>query len=163
MRATWDSLNAERGPSNLCGGQALAKTPTQMIENWDVCIRERTNFRETLQPTEFPARPWSTVGADLFQTENNKHYLVIVDYFSRFFEVAKLTYTTSEAVVEHFKSIFARHGIPDVVRSDNGPQFKSEYFRKFVREWGFSHVTSSPHFPKATMRQSGPLGQSKVS
>ena len=127
----------------------LSKDLTQLIENCDVCSRERTNFRETLQPTEFPARPWSTVGADLFQTENNKHYLVIVDYFSRFFEVAKLTYTTSEAVVEHFKSIFARHGIPDVVRSDNGPQFASEYFRKFAREWGFSHVTSSPHFPQS--------------
>ena len=127
----------------------LSKDLTRLIENCDICSRERTNFKETLQPTEFPARPWSTVGADLFQTENNKHYLVIVDYFSRFFEVVKLTYTTSEAVVEHFKSIFARHGIPDVVRSDNGPQFASEYFRKFAREWGFSHVTSSPHFPQS--------------
>ena len=51
--------------------------------------------------------------------------------------------------MEHFKSIFARHGIPDVVRSDNGPQFASECFRKCAREWGFSHVTSSPHFPQS--------------
>jgi len=64
--------------------------------------------------TGFPTRPWSTVGGDLFQN-NNQHYLVIVDYFSRYYEVAKLTSTTSEAVIQHFKSIFARHDIPDEV------------------------------------------------
>ena len=51
--------------------------------------------------------------------------------------------------MEHFKSIFARHGVPAVVRSDNGPQFASEHFRKFAREWGFSQVTSIPHFPQS--------------
>ncbi|XP_046724303.1 uncharacterized protein LOC124398258 [Silurus meridionalis] len=55
----------------------------------------------------------------------------------------------SEAVIEHFKSIFAHHGIPEVVRSDNGPQFASEGFRAFARGWGFDHVTSSPHFPQS--------------
>ncbi|KAI5096743.1 complement component bfb isoform X1 [Silurus meridionalis] len=55
----------------------------------------------------------------------------------------------AEAVIEHFKSIFAHHGIPEVVRSDNGPQFASEGFRAFARGWGFDHVTSSPHFPQS--------------
>ncbi|KAL0166592.1 hypothetical protein M9458_038436, partial [Cirrhinus mrigala] len=124
------------------------KDLAKMIENCDTCARERVNFKETMLPTEFPTRPWSTVGADLFQ-KDNKHYLVIVDYFSRFFEVSKLTSTTAEAVIEHFKSIFARHGIPEVVRSDNGPQFASECFRVFAQDWGFNHVTSSPHFPQS--------------
>ncbi len=119
-----------------------------MIDSCDTCARERTNSRETLLPSEFPSRPWSSVAADLFQMES-KQYLVVVDYFSRFFEVAKLTSTTSEAVVEHFKSIFARHGIPEVVRSDNGLQFAFECFRMFAQVWGFSHVTSSPHFPQS--------------
>lgn len=122
---------------------------TWLIKNCDICRCERTNFWEKLQPTDFPARPWSTVRADLFQTESNKHYLVVVDSFSRFFEVAKLTQTTSEVVIEHFKSIFARHGIPDVVRWDNRPQFASEHFRKFAQEWGFSHVMPSSHFPQS--------------
>ena len=63
--------------------------------------------------------------------------------------MAKLTSTTSEAVITHFKSIFARHGVPEIVRSDNGPQFGSEPFRKFAQDWNFSHVTSSPHFPQS--------------
>ncbi|RVE55527.1 hypothetical protein OJAV_G00235410 [Oryzias javanicus] len=126
----------------------LSKDLTTMIEQCDVCARERTNMKETLLPTEFPTRPWSMVGADLFQF-GSQQYLILVDYHSRYFEVAKLTSTTSEGVVEHFKSVFARHGIPDEVRSDNGPQFSSEHFCKFARSWNFRHVTSSPHFPQS--------------
>ncbi len=45
--------------------------------------------------------------------------------------------------------MFARHGIPTAVMSDNGPQFSAKYFRKFAKEWGFSHTTSSPRYPQA--------------
>lgn len=83
---------------------AASEDLTRLIENCDICSRERVNFKEKPQPTDLPARPWSIVRADLFQTDCKRHYLVVVDYFSRFFEVAKLPYTTSEAVVEHFKS-----------------------------------------------------------
>ncbi|KAL4007109.1 Rho guanine nucleotide exchange factor 40 [Sarotherodon galilaeus] len=126
----------------------LSSELIKVIETCDTCCRERTKHKETMLPTEFPQRPWAMVGTDLFQIEN-KQYLVIVDYFSRFFEVAKLTSTTSEAVIEHCKSIFARHGIPERVRSDNGPQFSSDSFKRFAQEWGFSHETSSPHFPQS--------------
>ena len=47
------------------------------------------------------------------------------------------------------KSIFARHGRPNVLKTDNGPQFASEEVARFAKEWGFTHVTSSPLYPKA--------------
>ena len=33
-----------------------------------------------------------------------------------------------------------------ILRSDNGPQFSSNGVRKFADEYGFRHVTSSPHY-----------------
>ena len=37
----------------------------------------------------------------------------------------------------------ARYGVPDVVVSDNGPQFRSKQFKAFQASWQFKHVTSS--------------------
>ena len=67
---------------------------------------------------------------DLFQL-NGKSYLIVVDYNSRWIETVHLKQTTSVAVMEHCKSIFAKFGIPELVLSDNGPQFSSREFLKF--------------------------------
>ena len=56
---------------------------------------------------------------------------------------------SSRKVITHMKSMFARHGIPELVLSDNGPQYASEEFRRFAAEYGFTHVTSSPHYHRA--------------
>ena len=76
-------------------------------------------------------------------------YLLVVDYYSQFIEIAKLTSTTAVGVISHLKSIFARHGIPEVVVSDNGPQYSSAVFEEFSKEYEFDHVTSSPKYPQA--------------
>jgi hypothetical protein len=47
---------------------------------------------------------------------------LVVDYYSRYNEIARLYSTSSNAVINHLKSIFARHRIPQTFISDNGPQ-----------------------------------------
>ena len=97
-------------------------------------------------PTPFPERPWQMIGTDLFEHEK-LNYLIVVDYFSRYIEVAAIQKTTkSHEVITALKAIFARHGIPEEVRSDNGPQYASAEFTSFAKEWGFKHTTSSPCF-----------------
>ena len=76
-------------------------------------------------------------------------YLLIVDYFSRYIEVARLDRTTAGDVIVHTKAVFARHGIPEVVVYDNGPQFSSEAYASFARQYGFEDVTSSPRYPQS--------------
>ena len=70
----------------------------------------------------FPEIPWKKVGIDLFELEKNT-YLLVVDYYLRYIEVVKLNQLTAAEVILHCKSIFATHGIPEEVISDNGPQF----------------------------------------
>ena len=54
---------------------------------------------------------------------------------------------TSAAVISKMKEIFAEHGVPDILRSDNGSQYASAAFTEFIEEWGFQHTTSSLHYP----------------
>ena len=53
------------------------------------------------------------------------------------------------SVINHLKSTFSRHGIPEIVRSDNGPQFSSADFARFSNSFEFQHLTSSPKFPQS--------------
>ena len=47
------------------------------------------------------------------------------------------------------KELFSEYGIPETLRSDNGPQFASHVFAEFAKEWNFYHNTSSPRNPKS--------------
>ncbi|UYV76722.1 K02A2.6-like, partial [Cordylochernes scorpioides] len=121
----------------------------ETVRKCSVCIQEAVSKHEPLIPTNFPTRPWQKIGMDLFKFEN-KWYLVVIDYYYRFPEMIQLDRLTANVVVRNCKSIFARHGIPETVVSDNGTQFgAAREFTNFARQYGFTHVTSSPRFPQS--------------
>ena len=62
---------------------------------------------------KFPDLPWKKVGMDLFEWKKVT-YIIIVDSYSQFIEIAKLDRMTAEGVIVHCKSIFVRHGILEV-------------------------------------------------
>ena len=81
------------------------------------------------------------LGADLCSFADHE-YLVIADYLiSSFIEVDRLEKTTLGAEIRVLEKQFSRHGIPDKLISDNGPQFVSKAFEEFAQT-GNSHT---PH------------------
>ena len=98
-----------------------------MVGNCKSCAKNVQHRREPLITTSLPKYPWEVVGTDLFELQGQQ-YLLVVDYFSRYPEVVKLKSTTTSSVIALLKACFARHGIPEVGRSDNGPQFASREF-----------------------------------
>ena len=81
--------------------------------------------------------------------ELNGHILLVVcDYYSNFIEIDNISKATSQTVSKSLKGMFSRYGAPDIVISDNGPQFSSVEF-KSPKKWGFKHITSSPHYPQS--------------
>uniref|UniRef100_A0A8C9UY15 Gypsy retrotransposon integrase-like protein 1 n=1 Tax=Scleropages formosus TaxID=113540 RepID=A0A8C9UY15_SCLFO len=125
---------------------------TQIENKVSQCAKCNThrnsNAKEPLIPHTLPGRPWAKIGTDLFQ-HNGSEYLLCVDYYSKFPEIAKLTDMTSQNVIIALKSMFARHGIPDIVISDNGPQYASLEFKCFAESWEFEHKTSSPGYAQS--------------
>ena len=71
--------------------------------------------------------------------------MITVDAFSRHFEIDLLPSTKSIIVIRRLKVHFSRFGIPEQLKTDNGPQFTSDEFSKFAKEWHSNHGTSSPN------------------
>lgn len=72
------------------------------------CKLHQVPHSEPMRSTPTPDHPWQRVGTDLF-TWKGKTYLLIVDYFSRYIEVARLTVTSSAVVIARLKEVFSRH------------------------------------------------------
>ena len=101
----------------------------------DVCRSvDHKQQKETLEPHEITDRPWS-VGTDPFSFEG-RDYLITADYFSNFWEIDYLPDTMSSTVIRKLKAHFARQAIPDVVISDNGPQYSSIELKKIQPKLG---------------------------
>ncbi len=125
----WPSMNAEIESA---------------VKNCDKCATYQNKLqREPLQSSEVPELPFSVVGTDLFEFKS-KHYLLLVDYYSKFIEVDELDNESSYCTIQTLKSQFCRHGILTTIRSDNGPQYNSREFADFCKAYGIQHKPSSP-------------------
>ena len=132
------------------GHRVIVETDAQIKdqESQFLCQQE-----ETLHPHDIPGLPWQVVGTDLFEY-GGQTYLLVIDFYSNYFEIEQLRQNTAICVINNLKKIFARFGIPEKVVSDNGPQYSNtrnlfsnnHEFKKFAEEWGFSHTTSSPEY-----------------
>ena len=100
--------------------------------------------RQPLKPTLPPEWPWQHLGADLISFYGGK-YLVIIDYYSKMRILPKMptSQCTAAKTITHLKELFAEHGIPESISSDNGPQFSSHLFKEFAEKWNFTNSCSN--------------------
>ena len=94
-----------------------------------------------------PSGPWQNCACDLYPSE--EYIFVILDYFSRNYEIAVLKSVTTEKVILTLIPIFLRFGLPLMLGTDNGPQFISDEFEQYLKEHGIKHYTSIPLWPQS--------------
>ena len=96
-----------------------------------------------MQLDETQERPYEVLASDLFEL-NNKMYVVLVDYYSKYFEDTSthIPDGSSATVIQILKQYFARHGIPERLRTYNGPEYSSLDFKQFMNMYGVNRVTS---------------------
>ncbi|XP_033109336.1 uncharacterized protein K02A2.6-like [Anneissia japonica] len=104
---------------------------------------------EPLMSTELPDGLWRSVGVDFLGPLPTGDYILVVDYYSRFYKIDIMRSTTADRTVRSLEVMFARHGLPQVIVSDNGPQFISGEFRDFVEVNGIKHKKVTPKWAQA--------------
>ena len=120
----------------------ITKQTEAMVNRCHTCAKVRPERKEPLMPLSFPDTPWTRLGTDLFELDR-KTYLVVVDYSSRWFEVRQLHSVTASAVIRVLCELFATHGIPDTVISDNGPQYANQENLPETGDLSMSHLPPS--------------------
>jgi len=97
-----------------------------------------------------PERPWSELSVDFGQVPGMaSHFMVISDDYSRYVVVEPVTALTGKAVIPVLDKILSLFGIPDIIKTDNGPPFNSDIFTKFAQHKGFHHRKITPLWPLA--------------
>ena len=76
-------------------------------------------------------------------------FFVVIDEYSRFPEVEIMQSTTAQAVILSLERIFATHGLPEKITSDNGSPFQSQEFNDFMKMKGIIHHKVTPLWPQA--------------
>lgn len=105
---------------------------------------------EPLSRTAMPDKPWVHTAVDFMGPLPSGHnLLVIVDYYSRFVEVMVMKEISAKSTITALHETFCRYGIPETMKSDNGPQFVSEALQEFCREYGIEHRKTTPYWPQA--------------
>ena len=130
---------SKRRARELMYWPGINKDIEKMVKTCEVCNSyQKGQQKEPLHPHPVPSRPFE-----------RKQYLITADVYSGWFEIDLLTSQNTSTVVQKLKAHMSRYGIPDVLVTDNGPQFDSSEFKQFQKNWGFQHITSSPFYPQS--------------
>ncbi|KAJ1137411.1 hypothetical protein NDU88_003817 [Pleurodeles waltl] len=107
----------------------------------------------TIVASQFPEKPWQKLAIDIcgpFSSTGveGKWAIVLVDYFSKWPEVAFGRDIRSKCVISFCEEIFRREGYPGCLVSDNGPQFVADNFQKFLKKAGIVHHRIAGYHPR---------------
>ena len=100
----------------------------------------RPSLQEPIMSTALPTGPWRELAIDLLGSlPTGESILVIVDYYSRYYKIDIMRSTVALKVTSSLEKIFSRHGLPESLTSDNGPEFIATEFREYMGQQGITH------------------------
>ena len=111
--------------------------------------KARQPTRAPLRPWLFPQRPWSRIHLDYAGPTEGKMILVVVDAYSKCIKAKVAHSATTQGTIEQLRGLFAVHGLPETIVSDNGTCFTSAEFKQFVTRNNIQHITSPAYHPSS--------------
>ena len=133
MYVWWPGINADIEKSvRLCHGCQEAQSVPPVAP---------------LNPWKWPTRPWARIHLDFAGPFEGKNILIAIDAHSKWVEAVCTPSTSSSAIIEELRTLFAKFGLPESVVTDNGTGFISQEFETFLKNNGIRHTTSAPYHP----------------
>ena len=126
---------------NRCWWPGMDRQIKEKVENCVSCqANVDTSHHEPLIPTQFSSSKLGLTSVDFSSRTPTGEYLLVIMYETGRLPVIQLASTmTSREAVKICTRVFNEHGIPKILKSDNGPAFKSAEFSNFARQMRFTH------------------------
>lgn len=122
----------------------------ELVKTCHVCQESRpTPAAAPLHPWEWPSQPWSRIHLDYAGPFLGHMFLIIIDAHSKWMDVHLMQSISAAKTIEKLRIVFANHGLPRKVVTDNGPSYTSEEFRTFMSNNGIVHVTTASYHPSS--------------
>ena len=143
----------------ICAMKAIARTCVwwpkmdeeieEEVKRYSVCQSVRKSPPSApLIPWKWATRPFQRIHIDFCQ-KGSDYFLVAIDSHSKWIEAQHMTTVTTKHTIDQLRLVFAQHGLPEEVVSDNGPQFTSNEFTEFMSKNGIKHTLFPPYHPQS--------------
>ncbi|UYV63208.1 K02A2.6-like, partial [Cordylochernes scorpioides] len=121
-----------------------------LIRNCPICVRNQPLINDQpLQIVPLPSKPWMKLGIDIVGPIGHHYVLTVINYYSSYPEAMIIEDISSKTIIKKLMEIFARHGYPYEVVTDNGLQFVSTSMERFLKKCGIKHIKASPYYPES--------------
>ena len=129
----------------------MDKRVQEMVEKCVAC--QAVGHGDPPQPIEITPTadtPWTSVAIDFYDPvpQTGEYLLVVTDTFSKFPEVEIVNSTEARVCIPKLDKIFATHGIPNTIKTDNGPPFNGHKYERYMQVLGTEWQTSTPFWPQ---------------
>ena len=115
-----------------------------LVQTCDTCQKQQRQPNSApVHHWEYPNNPWERLHIDHAGPVHGKLFLILVDSYSKWVEAELVSSTNAESSVKVLLCLFATHGIPRILVSNNGSGFAGETFKEFLAKNGIRHVFSA--------------------
>ncbi|XP_058827472.1 uncharacterized protein K02A2.6-like [Topomyia yanbarensis] len=131
-----------------CWWQGIDGDIERQVQNCASCQVTRSNPSSvSFHCWETPSEPFQRVHADYAGPFMGLYFLILVDAYSKWPVVRIVSNMTTETTIHECREFFSAYGIPSVFVSDNGRQFTSTEFARFMKMNGIVQKFSAPYHP----------------
>lgn len=110
-------------------------------------LEQNQPAKAALHHWEETTGPWQRIHIDFAGPVSGYQLFIIIDAFTKWVEIIPAKITTSYWCIRKLKEIFSTFGAPYILVSDNGRQFISQEFKKFLSDYNITHKTIAPYHP----------------
>ncbi len=138
-------------------GPFMVREIRDYIRKCELCAKRKVgkDNKSPLNPIPPPDHVWQFMAMDIVGPltpsgpENHSYIIVMGEYLTRYITVASMPDSTAESIAKAFyKNIITRHGVPEMVLTDQGQNFLSKVMECLYKQCGLEAIRTSAYRPQ---------------